>query len=259
MADFTEKSLQLLLDTARKAEDASVLAIPGDKRQVRLCKGETMEAVDIPPPLREHYVSRLSDLIEMANVASINARGTRGQPVVWHDEDKVVLILDDEDRRDRATMDLTQTEQFKILCRLADNRPAMQQKEFIRMLRLDLGLDAAVVNAFRRIDWTITNTGSAQAERGKESLGKQIESHVRNAQDIPELLTVPVSIYNEMGEQEVYSIRCLIDFDCDQARMQMVPAAGELEHALQIHQMSIRTRLEEGLEDKNAAIYYGTP
>lgn len=64
-----------------------------------------------------------------------------------------------------------------------------------------------------------------------------------------------------MGEDEIYSIRCLVEFDIDAAKIQIIPEPGELDHALHAHQMNIRRRLDDSLDagNGNIQIYFGRP
>lgn len=177
--EMTKEALALLQETAVKAAAANRLDLPGDGRKAYLNLGGKVKEIDIPPKVREHQFRRLDDLIDMANLYAEND----GRPVVWHDQNGVILVLDDADRRDRGTFPLEITPQLQTLMMLEKQQPQMTQKELIRLLRTQLNLDSAAIAVFRRIDWSTSTAGSGTVERGRESLGRSIEQQVKGAGD----------------------------------------------------------------------------
>ena len=88
-----EEALDSLAGTFKKATEARKLDLPGDGRKVFVDQGGTLTAHDIPPACRAHKVDSVEDLI---------AAATRwnSKPVVWISGEAVVLLTNDDDRRD---------------------------------------------------------------------------------------------------------------------------------------------------------------
>jgi hypothetical protein len=255
------ETLELLQSTAQKAQKPETIEIPGENRIKHFALNGELKEIDVPPPNRKHTFRRLADLIDMANLYGNND----GHPAVWHDQNQVVLLIDDTDRRDTAVFPLDATAKLRKMMHLEKEQPMMTQKQLVRLLRVDFELEAAKVAIFRRIDWSSNTTGQGTVERGRESLGRTIEEQVKGAQEIPESIVIPIELYRNLGEDEVYNLRCLVDFDIQDSLIQIIPAPGEIDHALHLHQMNIRERLEKGLlveseKDVSAIqIYFGTP
>jgi hypothetical protein len=257
--EMNAQALKLLQDTAVQSEAAVKLDLPGDGRTEYFSQGGVVREINIKPANRKHTFRRLDDLMDMATLYAEND----GHPVIWHDQGQVTLILDDQDRRDVGKFPLEVTPQFRAIAALEQNPNWLTQKELVRLLRVTLQLDAAAIAVFRRIDWSSSSTGQGTVERGRESLGRSIEQQVKGAQEIPEFINVPLPIYRNVGEDEIYSVRLLVDFDIEAAKIQIIPAPGELDHILHAHQMNIRRRLEDTLQADGkkllVPVYFGTP
>lgn len=258
MSEMTREALELLQTTAQQAQAAVKIDLPGDGRTAYVSQGGALRELKVPTAVRNHIVRRLDDLIDMAN-----RHAEADNPVIWHDQKQVTLIVDDDDRRDRAVFPLESTSMFLRMLRLEAEEPLFSQQQLIRLLRVEFELDSAKIGIFRRIDWTSSRSGQGVVEHGKESLGRSIEQQVKGAQEIPESIVIPISLYRNRGEDQEYPIRCLVNFDIDQAAIQIIPAPGELDHSLHAHQMNIRSRLEEAFgktnDDSAVRIYFGTP
>jgi len=256
--DLTKDALALLLGTGQKAADPKPLPI-ANPRTAYVWLGDELREIQLPPAPRQHSVRSLEDL---ANYALALAEGKHLPclPVIWHNTTEVVLMCHDEDRRDRVTFKLDPSQQFTSLMRLADEPHSyFQQREFLQLLRLKLGVDPATINQFRRLDWKSSSEIHGVVERGRESLGKSVEAEILGMAELPETLDVEFAIYETVGEDRLYRLRCLLDFDATNARMTIVPQPGELQHALNVHQVDIENRLAALLDDAAVPVYYGSP
>ena len=255
--NLDKDTLNLLQQTAVKAAGAQMVAGLNPRRQVLVVNGE-MEMLEIPPAIREHQMASLEDLILFAGRI---ADEEKSNPVVYHSQDRVVLVIDDADRRDQVIFHLHYSREFAALVGLSETC-VFDQRQFLRLLRLVLNVDAATVALFRRLDWKVTNESRGEVLHGRESLGRSVEAAVQGSAEVPDELPVAVPIYDNFGEDMPYLIRCLIEFDAVNARLQFLPAPGELVRVLDRHQASIRSRLEAALQaegEKGVPIYYGKP
>ncbi len=262
--DMTKEALALIQTTAQEAQKAEVLPIPGDGRTVCVRIGNAVQSYIVEPPCRNHQVFSLKDLSNYAGQVVLDrgkdvTSAEEARPVVWHGPEGVTLVLDDQDRRDRVTFNLTTSDEMDQLLDLAESKPFFDQKAFIRMLRCVFNLDTAIIAMFRKLDWEHSSRTTAEAERGRDRLGNEVQSKVQGTAELPEFLDIVAPVYREVGEREEYTIRCLLEFDTVNARIQLIPTPGELDHAFELAQASIHKRLVDGLADEGVPVYYGKP
>jgi hypothetical protein len=249
-----KETLQLIQETAQKAQRAAIVDVPGDGRHVYMQQGDHVDKLEVPPACRTHVVHSLAELIAYA----LNQANPK--PIVWHGMEGVVLLTDDADRRDRVVFPLTQSARFKVLCKLAEETVLMQQAAFVKLLRIQLGLDnLVVVSKFRKLDWAVGNEGQSEVRHGADRLGKSITAKVQGIDELPEELDVPVPVYQQTGEREEYVVRCAIEIDAVNQRFQLVPLPDELERVMDLAQDSIGKRLAGGLDECKVPVYYGVP
>ena len=246
-----QEALELIQQTAVKAAGAEIIPIDNDGRMEAVSIGGEIREIAVSPPLRKHIVHTLDDIINYVKT------GSNHDPVVWHGENAVTLILDDGDRRDRVTLPLTKSGKFETMAKLAKEQPWLDQKSFIRLLRFDLGLDnLKVVAPFRRLQWETGAKVDSQVNRGDAKIGKSIVEKVEGVDQLPDEIDVPTPVYSESGEREEYLVRCGIEIDAANQRFQLVPLPDELARIVDLAHASIRRRLESSLQ---CPIYYGNP
>lgn len=244
-----KEALELLQQTAIASEQTEVLPVE-DPRHVRLRIGGEISIIDVPPPLRDHEVSTLADLI--AYVDQI----TQSNPVVWHDDNGVILIPDDSDRRDRVTFPLTHSARLVKLIQLRDQRQSFDQNRFIRLLRIELGLEATMVNKFRKLDWENGDKARGSVQHSDLRLSKEVVAKVQGIEELPEEIPVPVPVYQQPGEREEYFVQCAVEIDAVNRQFQLLPLPDEIERVIACHQADIRSRLDAEL---SCPIYCGRP
>ena len=139
--------------------------------------------------------------------------------VVWHEEVRVLLMLDDADRRDSVTFPLTQSAAWNRLTQIQAGGKSFEQKAFIRLLKNEFMCSEAAVMVFRKINFKFIQQAEGEVSRGKESLGRNIEQQVKTGNaDLPEEIVVEVPIYASAGEGRSYDVRLLLDYDAQAAR-----------------------------------------
>lgn len=258
------EALELIQKTARDADAARVIVeLSGDGRKAFVQQGAEIKAFDIPPAVRNHKVASLADLICYMQSPPAS------HPVVWHNPLGVVLVLDDADRRDRVAFELTLSERFSMLKRLAKEKPALDQKAFVRLLRIQLGLDATIVGKFRKVDFAAAAESSGEINHGSDKLGKTITAKVNNIAEIPDELNISVPVYQQTGEREEYLVRCAVEIDTQNRMFQLIPMPDELERVTDLAQASIHSRLQDAASKTASAnpeaqrevipVYYGAP
>jgi hypothetical protein len=217
--------------------------------------GGKFERIAITPPPRTHTASCLDDLVALAN------RFAADKPVVWFSESKVVLVIDDAGHRvETATLPLEYSDVWVAVRKLRE-RPKFPQKDFCRLLRVDLAgtLPAgALLNVVKALDFSTAGTASGRVDRTSESFGKSIAREVRSEHPVPEFVELEAPVYKTSGESARYPVRCAVEIDLDFQTLQLIPLPDEVERVEQAAVASLRTRLAEGLAEGVPA-YYGKP
>lgn len=253
------ETVQLIQQTACDAQQARALPeLSGDGRKAFVQQGDQIKEFALPAPRRQHRVHSLVDLIPYAR------RPDNPAPVVWHGADRARLLIDDSDRRDAVDFPLTRSKRFETLRVQADSKPAFDQPRFIRLLRIELGLDnLKIVAQFRRLDWSAGAQGVSEVQHGMDKMGKSILAKVQGIDELPDQLDVSVPVYQQSGERTEYVVRCAIEIDTQNQRFQLVPLPDELERVLDLAQAAIHQRLTASLsaaDGQNAIpVYYGEP
>lgn len=256
--EMDPQTLVLLQETAQKAAAPQDLNLPGDHRTAHVAIAGEIKEIALPPANRDHTVATLEALASFA-VAASNSGESRA--VVFHDLTGCTLLLDDADRRDKITLPLAASDQWTLLREWDEKKPMLSQREVIAALRLVFNASPVLVNSFRRIDLKSNQTAQNQLERGRESLGRSVESQIINAADIPETITLSVSIYRNLGENQTYDVACAVEIDAQNGRVQIVPEPLRLDEIMHRHQADIADRLEGAFAEVDGGIpvYYGRP
>jgi len=251
--------LDRVAELAQQADKPSCLESVDPRKKLIRYAGKT-ESLAIAPPLRNHQAADLASLIAWAQW--IDGRNEKeGVACVWHSPGGVVLVMDDEDRRDTVTFPLTLTRAARAIQALGaedGSRKAWQQRELIRFLRIDLSLPPAIVAPWRKLDWDYSAKTSGLAEHGRDRMGRDVAAAVVGAVDLPEVIAVPVILYEQAGEQETYQVLLSVELAAMEQRIYLAPQPLALENAILAHQQTIGARLLEALGD-GARVYFGRP
>lgn len=241
-------SLQKLIRLAQDAAGVTITNIEGDPRH-QLLSSVTIGCrfLDIPPPPRNHVVHDLESLMAAVLIANNSGCGKS----IWHDDWAVVLLVNDEDRRDRVTLPLVHAAQFDALVQLANVRD-FSHTDLIRFLRLKVaayGMEA-VVSILRKLDLSRKSTGAAS-----------VDATVTATRDIPDRFTVTVPVYNNPDCDRGYAVEMLLEIDAQTERFYLTPAPDELENAIHEAQGEIDSMIlaDERVKAGNVAVYYGSP
>lgn len=237
-----------------KAKHATVVTeIPTDGRTVWVEHDGKLFIQSVPPDLRDHKVDSVFDLCEAAKLWNPN-------PVVWIDDENIVLVVDDKDRRETVTLKLVKSFVFRKLLDLR-NSSKLSQVDLIRLLRVDLRNTANVaplLMAVRKVKFRSLTEGSNIIQHGNESMGKTIENEVTGADAIAESLLVETNLYSNPGEaDEKFAINLDLEIDAAKACFYLRPMPDEIELATQMALAGIRERIER--DAHGVPVFFGRP
>ena len=147
---------------------------------------------------------------------------------VWHNEERVVVVFDDLNRRDVGVLPLRRSPQFYLLEKLG--KDGLDHRTFIRTLRHDLAYTGVegLLSLVRKVEFKRHNDGRSDIGHGKESLGRAVEAAVTTTDELPEEVDLSVPLYETEGCAANESVRCSLDIDISTERFSLVPLPGQL-------------------------------
>jgi hypothetical protein len=248
-----EQALRLIQETANQAANAQILEID-DPRVVHVRLGDALTMIAKTPPLRAHQANSVESFC--AIVAALPLDGDGRNPTVWHSPEKLHAAMDDSDRRDTVTCKLVQSREYETLKRI--DRDPLLQKEFCKLLKLDLGVPETFIGQFRRLDWASGNDASGETRRGVDKMGVSIRSEVAGIDQLPDTLVLQIPLYSTDGARMFVPIECMIEIDPDPNRRSLTLATkpGATEAALHAVHRQIADTLAENLPD--TPVFYGS-
>lgn len=179
--------------------------------------GGVYEFTEVEPPPLAVQLDTPQSLIDFSN-----QYGDAEASVVYYGEDKITLVLDRENRRDRATCKLLKSPQFLWLL---NNKQAMNQASFVRLLRIDLQgcllHGSELLATVRNLKWSGNSDASGNLQHAKESLGRAIEASVSGAGTIPEEVTLQVPVFENFSF--LVSIRCAVEVLVHEQQFRLTP------------------------------------
>lgn len=207
---------------------------------------------------RSHTVETADDLIALAN--RFKAEGE--SPVVWYSDTWIVLVIDDAEKRTGfVRLELIESAVWESIVKLETTKQRYKQKEFIRLLRIDLaGATGTVdlVSAVRNVKWENSDTQTGKVMRGNESMSREITSKIAEAHQPPEFVTLTTTVYLTPGFRTEFHINCALEINPEDQTFQLIPLPDEIDRVRQQALSFVGGWLAAGL-DKEIPCYQGTP
>lgn len=221
--------------------------------------GGTLLTVPKGVAARNHAVRSLSDLIALAKRFS----EADEKPAVWYDAQGLSLVIDDSTHRtETVAMDLEHSEVFLTLQKLDKEKPWLEQKPFVRLLRVELAGTLEPVHLLekvRRVKFATEQSATGVVTRERESMGREINSRAETQEGaIPEEVTLKVPIYANPGLAFRVPIRCAVDVDPARGLFQLHPLPDALTGAVQEAVAAMAETLFNELPESVPA-YHGRP
>ena len=244
----------LIADLAARAAKLEMEVLPGDRRELLIHNRATgaYEIRPIKPGPRNHVVHSVESFVDYARTCAENGDL---EPVAWHGEETVVLVLDDCDRRDVVTLPIPKSDPLLWLMEAAREPIPMNQAVFVRTLRLKLGQPAELVGRFRKLDFAAGRSGAATILHGKESLGREVYAAVNAPEALPDVLNVSVRVTDVPGANALETIRVGLEIDAQREEFFLCPLPGELEAAVDRMHAALHKTLSVQLGE--IPVYYG--
>lgn len=217
-----------------------------------LVGGEVVEVPKAEPP-RQHEATNLETL------AAMTERFLEHGPSLWVDEASVVLLIDDVGRRaSRVTMPVEVSEVFARLVALAREKEWLDQKAFVRLLRIDLAgtlPPGVLLDRVRKLRFESGQVTTSEAQRNRESMGRTITASVSAEGELPDAVTLEVRPFKGHGE---FALTCSVDVDAARGLLQLAPLPDEIDRVKHLALRQIAEALGATV-DGTVPVYLGKP
>lgn len=234
--------VQTIAKLGVEAQAVSVHTVPGVQHSSWLRKPDgSLERIEHDAPDRKAKLHALADV-----VAYLTETPIAQAPEVYHSEAGIVAFLDRNAREERMTVDFRPSARSVSLNSLTGSR-CFTPKEAVRFLRLELGVSATTLAAFRRIDFTRKSTGINDVQHGRETLGKSVESAVQKADQLPESFVVNAQMFTNPGFDDEVKVSIDVDVNFEDEEVVLTVSPDALQDAMNATQTKIGNVLRAGL------------
>lgn len=247
-----EQAINAIAELAVEANKPTVINPGGDPRSVLLVKKDgTIEEFDVPPPLRSEKLASLSELAEFVKKQMTNAA------IVFAAMDGVTALYDVKDRRERASLALAASDQWKLLSGAAGK--SYGQREFYALLRVGFDgclPDDRLLALVKSIKWQTSDSGASAVSNASHTMGRQLVAEVTGIDAVPDEVTLSVPVWDGLTLRE--PVRCAIDVNPDTRTFQISPFAGQISQAQTAALVWLKEDLVSALPS-SVPVYLGKP
>jgi len=190
----------------------------------------------------------------------VELKGNEQKTVVWYDRDGVIVVVDDESRRDVATMKLTYTPQMLTLLKIEKDKTTYDQRGFRRLLKVDLAgcrPNDVLLNWIEAVRFNSTAMTAGQIKNQRESLGRDIDEQAINDQgECPDELLLNVRVFDDPHLRETFPVRCDVEILVSEQQFRLNPLPLELHNAIENQVEFIGDALTKNVE---CPVFRGKP
>ena len=208
------------------------------------------DITNMPPPLKRRQAGSLDDLIAAVNAsaaASAEDDELPPGPEVWVSAAGVTALWRADDSRESIVFPLTFSAAWRVLRSWSASPQMLEQKHFIWQLVHVFECDPALVAPWRKLSWTSSASAVGEVERRSDRLGREINSQVSGAADLPETVPLTVPVFREKGQREQYTVVCKVEIDAPANRLGLLVKDSELSAIEESHLDGILSQLREQL------------
>lgn len=258
LAQLPDKTVQSIALLARGAAELQVIEVDEEPYGVyylhNSLTGVTERKQALPGP-RRYKVYNLTDL-----AAAVKA-WEKGGAVVLIGTASIDAVMDERQRyeqwSDKIQMHLRATMQYTQALELQVCPQWMGQRKFIDWLRIHMAgtVERETIDLFRQLKSSSQGAGAAEVQTGKESVARSVHKELKGATDLPEEITLKLSLYEELAD-EVYvqPVRCALSISLDEMSFCLMPLAGELTKALRNVQALVQGELDAACGEKTLVL-----
>ncbi len=265
-------AIHALAELARNAGNPKIVSTntpePPHVYFIRNEKTGAMEQFTAQPHPRGHALLDVESVVQLAadQQALSAASGAEKEIALYYSREGVVAVLDDSTRRDRASLKLALSPQFKTISGLDGTAQRWKQADFVHLLRVRLAgafaeTHPSLIESLRAVKIRRSEDGGSEIIQGKASIGRSLQAEIQGREPVPEVVTLLVPVFH--GHDWTARVVCALDIDPTQSEtpFQLQPLAGEVERALRVAEELLRQEIERqvGKSGLRAPLYYGAP
>lgn len=245
-------AMRFIADLTKKANTVETHTMPGISRYAWLRHGDELTTVNIPAPDRHSIHESLDSFL-----GYVAAEGHG--PDIFVGDDSLVAVLDSDDRRETAELELVTSDRFDVLNDLADEFFTAKSATHLLRFRLYGPHADPLIAALRQVDFTRTSSGSSTVQHGRESLGRSVEAAVQQAYKVPDSFRVRVPVWRTHGmEQFEVEVSVRVHIDLDNNGFRFIPLSDELAAGVFAARSAVRDVVANTLK-MDGSVYIGRP
>lgn len=264
---LNELFVKAVADLATKAAGPQnrVIKVPGEPAHVyHLIDGNgEIQRHTVTPPAEDRKALDIPTVVR-----SLSATERDGDPAeVWYSRTGVVGLIKWSDRTDRCTFALAHSKPFKMLGEWdqAGGR-SLTQGELWALLRTTFaGCTPAHPNLKEQIgqvDIKKAQEASGTVTREKVSVSRKLMAEASGANQLPEVLTVEVPVFDSPQVPTKAQVRVAFDLDAQDERFRLVVLPNQMEAAAATGEAALLKQIDEQLaaqKVEGVPVYYGRP
>lgn len=241
---------KLIGDQAVLANGSHLTPLPNEPKHVYYLDGEYCQADPQPRG------AKAADLTAVVAFASEHQHSSE----IWFSRERVTVHLDRETRRDVVTLPLVLNDQLLTLAKLSRQNVAHSQKEFVRLLRIDLAgcPPEDLLPLVRSLRFRQNAATSGTIEHGRASLGKAVECQLEGRSTIPDRITLTAPVFEGFQRHLRYTVECAIEIDAETEKFYLIPFPGEIESVIRRAEDDIGEQIQRLLGSVPVPVMYGT-
>lgn len=153
--------------------------------------------------------------------------------LLYYDDQRIIFVYEQDDRRDRATCDLRKSPQFAWLEGASKNPATLDQKSFIKTLRVlfrgCLG-DSNLLALVRQLKFSNAAEGAGNIQHGRESIGRSISAAITGEAALPEDVYMQVPVFENHPFRA--RVACALEVMPQDQTFQLIPYPLEVQQAM---------------------------
>ena len=251
-----KEALQEITGAAVKAAGPQAKEIDATKTYAILEPDGTVGFIGDRVPYRQHKAADLETIAAFADLFE--------KAAIWVSRSGIVLLTDNDDRRDRVSIDMIHSAEILKLHDLL-KAPLLDQRATLFMLRTVFTQDALpqfpkLIEVLRAVKFTAGASAEGNVQRGKSSVGKSVTAEATFLDQVPEQITLSVPIFANAFATQRHDVRCALEIYEAEMKLQLFPLPGEVEGACAAAEAylcgAIRDLLGKG---SLIPVFYGSP
>ena len=224
-------------------------------RQIGYVIGGVLHQFSVAPPLVRDTIESLEDFVAVV--------GGLLKAAVFHSHTEVIALVDQVDRRERITLPLMPSAEFAALEDLSGASGAqvkqVDQKQLIRLLKTTFRdrVPPTLRGQVSKIEVLTNQRTTGEIGQGRERGSREFA--IEGAAEVPETVTVTVSVYQTHGLVSDRPIPCSLDVDVRSSPISFAfaPMPGALARAITEAQRELHELLVKAMP--NVPVIQGTP